>query len=263
MRNYFDQHSFETPLSLPIQQTILCEGLPGVGKSWVIKTLRNITRPLHGTDSDMATTPTGCSAFLIDGSTHYRKHSIPAGTKIFNKPPCNVLSTVSNKIRAIRASTAKVISRFMDEHSMSGRQMWAWLKHRHEEFRRPGEPVLDKNDDVIESTENNSPLYPNMYNRMWGGIPFIYSFGDSHQLPPVSMKPFFSKDAGKHCSSCSAGKMAYNKFIHPNADETKNTVFILDDVIRQDKESQAPLLNALDHMRKGDVSREDAKLLFS
>ena len=100
--------------------TILCKGLPGVGKSWVIKTLRNITRRLHGMDSDMATTPTGCSAFQIDGSTHYRKHTIPAEKKTFNKAPCNVLNTVSNKIRAIRAATSKVISRFMDKHSMSG-----------------------------------------------------------------------------------------------------------------------------------------------
>ena len=71
LRKYFDQATTNTPVHLPTQQTILCEGLPGVGKSWVIKTLRNITRRLHGMDSDIATTPTGCLAFQIDGSTHY------------------------------------------------------------------------------------------------------------------------------------------------------------------------------------------------
>ena len=45
--------------------------------------------------------------------------------------------------------------------------MWAWPKHRHEEFRRPGDPVLDENDEVIEGTENDSFLDPEMYNRMW------------------------------------------------------------------------------------------------
>lgn len=174
-----------------------------------------------------------------------------------------MLNTVSNKIRAIRAATSKVISRFMDEHSMSGRQMWAWLKHRHEEFRRPGDPVLDENDEVIEGTENDSFLDPVMYDRMWGGIPFIYSFGDSHQLPPVGMKPFFSKDPGKHGSSCSAGKMAYNEFRDPDHNETNNTVFLMDDVIRQNRETQAPLLNAFDNMRGGTVSRDDAQLVFS
>ena len=98
---------------------------------------------------------------------------------------------------------------------------------------------------------------------MWGGIPFIYSFGDSHQLPPVTIKPFFSKDAGKHGLSCSAGKMAYNEFRDPDHNETNNTVFLMDDVIRQNRETQAPLLNAFDNMRGGTVSRDDAQFVFS
>ena len=33
LRKYFDQATTNTPVPLPTQQTILCEGLPGVGKS--------------------------------------------------------------------------------------------------------------------------------------------------------------------------------------------------------------------------------------
>ena len=46
----------------------------------------------------------------------------------------------------------QVVSRFMDEHSMSGRAFWAWLRHRHEELRRQRQ-VLDGagNDLYLES----------------------------------------------------------------------------------------------------------------
>ena len=37
----------------------------------------------------------------------------------------------------------------------------------------------------------------------------------------------------------------------------------MDDVIRQNIETQAPLLNAFDNMRGGTVSRDDAQLVFS
>ena len=75
----------------------------------------------------------------------------------------------------MKKAMCEVISRFMDEHSQSGRPYWAWLKHRHEEYRRPT-IILDKEENVIHSEEVD--LKPAVYKRPWGGIPFIYTFGD-------------------------------------------------------------------------------------
>ena len=77
--------------------------------------------------SDMATTPTGCSVSQIDESTHYHKHNIPAGKKQFNRASTDISNKVSKSLRAICLATCKVVARFMDEHSMSDWQIWAWL----------------------------------------------------------------------------------------------------------------------------------------
>ena len=77
----------------------------------------------------------------------------------------------------------------MDEHSQAGRPFWSWFKLRHEEFRRPAQLTDDAMNTIFDESINfNLPI--EIYNRPWGGIPFIYSFGDCSQLPPVMMKSF-------------------------------------------------------------------------
>ena len=47
---------------------ILVEGLPGVGKLWVTKTLNNVTSVLAGTEGATVTTaPSGTAAALVGG----------------------------------------------------------------------------------------------------------------------------------------------------------------------------------------------------
>ena len=99
----------------------------------------------------MASAPTGCAAALIDGSTHCRSLSIPAGQRL-HKPPTNVKSQKADSIKAMKKSLCEVISRFMDEHSQSGRPYWAWLKHRHEEHRRPN-TILDEEENEMHTEE--------------------------------------------------------------------------------------------------------------
>ena len=64
------------------------ERIPGTGKSFIIKTLINITIKLTGKNSYTMTwaptwAPTGCAAALIDGTTHCRCRSTPVGTEYY------------------------------------------------------------------------------------------------------------------------------------------------------------------------------------
>ena len=66
------------------------EGKPGTGKTFIIKTLRNVTRLLQKSNySDMASAPTGCATALIDGQKHFRSCSIAMG-RAFYKAPTNL-----------------------------------------------------------------------------------------------------------------------------------------------------------------------------
>jgi len=77
----------------------------------------------------------------------------------------------------------------MDEHSQAGRPFWSWFKLHHEEFRRPAQLTDDAMNTIFDESINfNLPIQT--YNCPWGGIPFIYFFGDCSQLPPVMMKVY-------------------------------------------------------------------------
>ena len=206
----------------------LVEGKPGTGKTFVTKTLRNVTRLLWGSNSaDMASAPTGCAAALIDGKTHCRSCSIPTGRK-FYQPPTNLKTSDPTRLRAMRVAMCLVISWFMDEHSLVGRLFWAWLKHRSEELRRPIE-ILDDNNETVQV--QNSSLDPQIYNRPWGGIYFLYSMGDNHQLPPVLQKPMYSNDDGKQGTADFAGRIVLHNYIKPhNSAEVKSTIVVMNNV---------------------------------
>ena len=89
--------------------------------------MRNITRLLFKSNAaDVASTPTGCSAALIDGKTHYRLMNIPVGAD-FKKVPTNMNVTNREKIEAARMTMSNVVAWFMDEHSMNGREMMVGL----------------------------------------------------------------------------------------------------------------------------------------
>ena len=87
----------------------LVEGKPGTGETFVTKTLRNVKRLLQGSNSmDMASSPTGCAAVLINGKTHCRFFSIPKGIKL-HKPPTNLNSLDPQRLRAMRVVMCLVI----------------------------------------------------------------------------------------------------------------------------------------------------------
>jgi hypothetical protein len=235
----------------------LVEGKPGTGKTFVTKTLRNITRKITGRNSsDMASAPTGCAASLIEGTTHCRCCSIPVGGP-FQKSPSNLKSSDPNKVRAMKIAMSGVVTRLMDEHSMAGRSYWAWLCHRTEELRRPA-VIVDENHNPVYS--ENSDLPSEVYNRPWGGLPFLYSMGDSAQLPPVMQKSMYSKDIGRPTTSDHLGRIVIQDFLHPlDLEEVKSTIVVMDEVLRQD---DIAYLSFLENIRNGCVTGDDVSFII-
>ena len=82
----------------------------------------------------------------------------------------------------------------MDEHGMLCRASWAWIKHRHKEL---GRPVINLTDEEFNDLgqADTTTLSEGVYRGTWGGPEFVYSLGDSHQLPPVAMKNSYDKSA--------------------------------------------------------------------
>ena len=79
----YSQHNDGENNIIPNQQFVFVEGKPGTGKTFVVKTLRNMNRIIHQSNlCDLASASTGCASVLIDGSTHYRLCKIPTGSKI-------------------------------------------------------------------------------------------------------------------------------------------------------------------------------------
>lgn len=162
---------------------LLVEGKPGSGKSFILKTLRNITRAIMKSNlAELTSAPTGVAGSLINASTHCRVASIPTG-KAVTKPPSKIAATNYQQVLSLAKSHQSIFSRFMDEHSMMGRKQFAWMKHRMEEFRRPF-PLVDNNGQEV-LYESDHPLEKSLYDRPFGGIPFIMSCGDFAQLPAV------------------------------------------------------------------------------
>ena len=168
---------------------IKIQGKPGTGKSFVINTMRNITKSLFKSNKcDEATAPTGCAASLINGKTHFRSLRIPVASKKFHDVTTNVVISNAVTSKGWHDRWRQIFLFIMDEDSMAGRPFWAWFKHRLEQARGP---TLIENDGNGESMSQVAVMYPipdDLYNRAWGGVPIVCSFGDCHQLPPVGMK---------------------------------------------------------------------------
>ena len=167
--------------------------------------------------------------------------------------------TDANRLCALKTTMCQVVSRFMDEHSMSCRALWAWLRHIHEELRRQRQ-VLDGagNDLYLESDHG---LYTVVSERPWGGIPFVISMGDCAQLPPVKMKALYDKAPGKPGSSDLIGKVALSEFMFPlNTMDSRCTIVIMDKVLRQDNPE---FLTVHNNMTNGTMTVADSDFIAS
>ena len=84
----------------------------------------------------MTSSPTGYANALSGGYTNCWCCSIPTSHN-YQSTPKNIETTNTNSLRIMRVSICNVVSRFMDEHSITGRPYWEQLKNRHEELKRP------------------------------------------------------------------------------------------------------------------------------
>ena len=195
----------------------------------MIKVIRNITRLYYNrNDAELVSAPTGAAASIIAGKTHHRNLAIPTG-KAFNDLPKNLTISNASRILAMTRSLRNCRCVLKDEHSMDGLQMWAHIRHCHEELRNHHE--ID-NTDVVEEYEDNQnvddsnihqhlatplPIVPPcVAERPFGGYPFFYSWGDYNQLPPVCQTSCVNYDKPRSKSACEAlGKVAFSDFINP------------------------------------------------
>jgi hypothetical protein len=238
---------------------LLVEGKPGSGKSFILKTLRNITRIIMKSNrAELTSAPTGVAGSLINASTHCRVASIPTGKEV-NKPPYKISSTNYQQVMSLSISHLHIFTRLMDEHSMMGRRQFAWMKHRMEELRRPFPLVDNKGEDVFK--DHQHPLDKALYERPFGGIPFIMSCGDFAQLPAVMDKMLFDNSPANPNTADCCGKVGFAEFINSsNTTDAISSVVIMDEVIRQD---DLEFKSFLENVANGTMSMEDIALIRS
>ena len=104
---------------------LVVSGTAGTGKSYVIKCLQRLVRLLFGkNDAVQVITPTGNSAYLVQGTTAHSFLGIPTGGR-----SCNELTVPSGpvleKIQS-RCQNLKVL--IGDERSMFGRTTLGWME---------------------------------------------------------------------------------------------------------------------------------------
>ena len=77
---YYENAKTNLDLKPPPSIFVKVQGKPGTGKTFVTKTLQNITRNIFQSNHrDGGSAPTGCAASLFGGKTHNRSFAIPVG----------------------------------------------------------------------------------------------------------------------------------------------------------------------------------------
>ena len=256
---YEEDKKSEANVEPPPSVYVKVQGKPGTGKTFVTKTLQNITRNIfQSNDRDGGSAPTGCAASLFGGKTHHRAFSMPNGKKL-NKVPSNLKISNDSQILSWIKIWSSFFTYIMDEDSMSPTQFWAWFQHRASEAR--GQlPVLCAQKGTIVH-DNISDLSADIYDREWGGIPIIYSMGDIYQLPAIGPSVMDMTSTGRPNTSDMIGKMVFRNFLNPkDSSEAKGVTVIMDQVFRQENDF---FLNFLDNVRYGMLSDQDIKFIRS
>lgn len=234
----------EIEMELPPCVRCYIQGNPGSGKSFVIHTISNILFNLLGSLKNlMKVAPTGCASALIHGCTTTRGNHVPCGKKLFKVPTFTAIGSTT-KLTNLIAQLEALYVMIYDEHSMENRSTWAWKQNNCCVFRQ----------------ELPSPLPKQLRERSFGGIPIVMSFGDCHQIPPVTGQPHYSKKKGKAQSSDSIGMTVFNNFINsPDPDAEVSYCFLMDSIFRQD---DASYHNIIMKMRSGEMGRPEADKLL-
>jgi len=155
-KEYWDSLETDSALAPPDCLHVKVQGNPGTGKTFCIKTKRNITREIMGDmGHDYGTAPTGCAAAIIGGITNCRGFKLPVGKPAANAPS-NWNSSSSSAVKAFFGTMNHIVHLIMDEDSMTGRPNFAWIRHRAEETR--GVPLLPPCDDGDDNDTSDTFL---------------------------------------------------------------------------------------------------------
>jgi hypothetical protein len=154
--------------------------------------------------------------------------------KEFNKAPGPIPTSKSNTLKHLVSMHSNLFLRAFDEHSMTGRRSFGWLKYRLEELRKPAE-TCDSAGNLLSFNRGKNTVAPEIARRPFGGVLFIFSCGDHAQLPPVLDKLLYDMSPGRVNSADLCGKIAFSQFLNPDdASQVESAVIILDEVLRQD-----------------------------
>eukprot|EP00957_Ditylum_brightwellii_P121581 9271996-Ditylum_brightwellii.AAC.1 len=119
---------YNNPSDVPLSPLlhVKCQGKPGTGKSFVIMTLRNITRILLKSNlADGVCAPIGCTSTLLSGITMHHLFKIPTGKDTLLKPPKDMNCSTPLEFNNWARRWQEMFLLIMDEDSMAGRPIWA------------------------------------------------------------------------------------------------------------------------------------------
>ena len=194
---------------------------------------------------DLAVAPTGCAAALVKAKTTARGLKIPCGSKLHGNITNNIPGRNAEEITHWNKSIQQLFFLFNDEHSMEPRATFGWKESRCSVARRSAS--VKKIDSQVAC-------------RSFGGIPFVSSSGDVHQLPPCFGKMHFDNRLLNGANADSAGYHVVQSFLESRDPvEEFSVVTVMDQSIRQ---NNGPLKRMINEMRKGTVSHLTAGILL-
>ena len=225
------------------------QGNPGTGKSYVIRTLNNCLRMITGAmDRVLNLAPTGCAASLIGGKTTNRGVKMPTGKKLTERVD-ETLPGKTKEVTEFCTAMSRIWMLIKDEHSMDPRAAWAWVEAR---------TRLARHRVNLDDPNNPHNTFEQISFRPFGGIPFVFSFGDCQQLPPVGNKSHFdpTPTRGESNGADGRGKLVFDQFLCPaDAAECMGVQVVMDQTVRQ---RDPKFLQMVTEMRSGKGMSDDS-----
>ena len=203
---------------------LVVSGTAGTGKSYVIKCLQRLVRQVFGANNAIQViTPTGNSAYLVQGRTAHSFLGIPTGGRSCNElsvPSGPVLEKIQKKCKNLKVLVG-------DERSMFGRTTMGWME-QHARY-------------AISRGANAEEL--------WGGIPVVVFMGDDVQLPPVCDTPVYIPD-------CRSAPSNHGRLVWTSLDSAVE----LTQIVRQN-ESEQQLRDVLMSLRTYSTTAQQIRWL--
>ena len=232
----------ESKAKLPKSTRVYTQGNPGTGKSFVIHAMQNmITKFFDDRTRHLTSTPTGCSAALVQGSTNPRALQYSCKSTMPYEAVNKTLKGSSQDQQYFTERLQKLFAHLLDESSMMGRHEFALIEERH-----------------ATANQCNILLERKLCARSFGGLPFLSISGDVGQLPPVAKKAHYDRSKPEKTNTADAmGKFVIEQLLMPANEKGERTVIVtMKDPLRQDSNEFKRILQ---EMRDGEVTYASAK----